>query len=592
MNIQGIYHKAKSNYAYAYKKDEMHIKIKTAKGDFDKITLVFGDKYEWHRHEEINMDFEFHDEYYDYYMIRLKNFPLRLSYYFKLIKGKKEYYFTERGFREKLGEEVFPYMFHYPYVNEGDIHLVPEWVKDAVFYQIFPDRFYRGDMDEKANKLSNWDDKPEGDSFYGGDIKGIIEKLPYLQNLGINTVYLTPVFKSISNHKYNTHDYMDIDEDFGTKEDFRTLVEKAHKLGIKIVLDAVFNHSGHDFFAFQDLLEKQEKSEYKDWFHIKEFPVDFEKLRERVEEKGWKDWYRCEESGKDLLSYHTFAHTPYMPKLNTENKELRKYLLDVGRYWVEEFDIDGWRLDVANEVDHGFWRDFRKAVKEVKEDVYIVGEIWHDSTPWLQGDQYDAVMNYPITEVIIDYFAKKNMETKEFRESISEILYRYTWQVNEVMLNLLDSHDTSRFLNKADFDVNRLILAETFLFAFVGAPMLYYGTEIGMVGGDDPDCRRGMIWDEEKWNKELFKEIKKVIKIRNENISLRRGDIKFIEDKHLVVFERTFEEEKILVIINNTDKKHKINITREYENKIDLLSGEKVERKLEVKGNRAYIIKE
>ena len=263
-------------------------------------------------------------------------------------------------------------------------------------------------------------------------------------------------------------------------------------------------------------------------------------------------------------------------------------MLEVAKYWIREFDIDGWRLDVANEVDHQFWREFRIAVKEIKPEAYIVGEIWHDSTPWLQGDQYDSVMNYALTNASIKYFAKGEIDSKEFSETLAGILMRYSWQVNEVMLNLLDSHDTARFINKANFDIQKLKLAELFMFTFIGAPMLYYGTEIGMTGEDDPDCRKGMIWDENKWDKELLDFIKNLIKIRKENIALTRGNINFMEHENLLIFQREYKDKKTLVVINNTNKSITYDVPPSYEK--DEITGNDLEKTLIINAFNGVIL--
>ena len=592
MNKYAVYHKAKSNFCYAYNENEIHIRIKTAKDDCDKIEIIFGDKYEWHKAKTEEMKLEYTDGIYDYFTIALKDMSKRLSYYFSLYSKGIKYTFTEYGFLDKFnpGDEHF-FIFHYPFINKEDIHEVPEWVKEAVFYQIFPDRFDIGNDREKTYPLAKWSSKPKWNSYYGGDIEGIRKNIPYLKELGITAIYLTPIFKSTSNHKYNTNDYMEIDPDFGTKADLKKLVKEAHKNGMKIVLDAVFNHSGEDFFAFKDLLKNQEASKYKDWFHVKKFPVDFEALVKLNKKKGWKDWYIDEKTGEDLLTYHTFAHAPYMPKLNTENRELKNYLLDVAKYWIKEFDIDGWRLDVANEVDHQFWRELRTAVKGVKKDAYIVGEIWHDSTPWLQGDQYDAVMNYSLTFNMIKYFAKNELTTKEFREVLVTILMRYSKQVNEVMLNLLDSHDTARFINKAGLESKKLKLAELFMFSFIGAPMLYYGTEIGMTGEDDPDCRKGMIWDEKKWDKDIFEFMKTLISIRKENKVLSHGEVKFTPNDEFLVFERYNESESLMIVINNSSEEKAFRTPKNLVGKKDILNNKILGEKVVIKAFEGIIIK-
>ena len=221
-----------------------------------------------------------------------------------------------------------------------------------------------------------------------GTLKESLNILDYLEELGINGIYFTPIFHAYSNHKYDTIDYREIDPQFGTKETLKTLIEECHKRNIRVMLDAVFNHSGYYFLPFQDLLEKGEKSKYKDWFHPHSFPL----------------------KGGERPNYETFGFFESMPKLNTANPEVKKYLLEVSAYWIEEFDIDGWRLDVANEVDQPFWREFRKTVKNIKPDLYILGEIWHDSMPWLRGDQFDAVMNYPFTNHVFRLVASQTIQ--------------------------------------------------------------------------------------------------------------------------------------------------------------------------------------
>lgn len=542
MNLQAIFHQPKSNYCYAYNKETIEIRLRAGKEDLTKVTLVFGDKYDWKNKVQIPMKVVLSDELYDYFTVKLKAPNDRLSYYFIIEKEEEKKYYTEWGLLEDIDEdEIHLHFFNYPYVNEIDIHRTPDWVKDSIFYQIFPDRFYNGDSTINPKEMEKWGKAPKWNNFFGGDLKGIEKQLDYLEELGINAIYLTPVFQSTTNHKYNTTDYMKIDPHFGTKETLKELVAKCHEKGIKVVLDAVFNHSGDDFAPFQDVVEKGKESSYHEWFHINSFPIT-----------------------TNPLNYDTFGFVDSMPKLNTANEELKKYLLDIGKYWIEECDIDGWRLDVANEVDHNFWRDFRKAVKEVKEDAYIVGEIWFDSLPWLRGDQFDATMNYPVTRACKHFFAYENIHVNEFKNVISSTLMRNTQQVNEVMLNLLDSHDTERFLTSCNGDADKLILSETFLLTYVGAISIYYGTEIGMEGKTDPDCRRTMDWNKNNWNQHIYQSIKKLIQIRLNHKALRRGSFKWIDGLNEILgFIRENEEEKIIVLINNS------NINKEVELDID-----------------------
>lgn len=341
---------------------------------------------------------------------------------------------------------------------------------------------------------------------------------------------------------------MKIDPQFGDEETFRRLIQECHGRGIRIMLDAVFNHSGYYFAPFQDVLEKQEKSIYKDWFHFWDFPVVTE---------PWPN-------------YDTFAFGGDMPKLNTENPEVKKYLFDVARYWIEEFDIDGWRLDVANEVDHDFWREFRSIVKNVKPDAYILGEIWHDSMPWLHGDQFDAVMNYPFTNGAIDFFAKGEMHAEKFANTITEVLHMYPKNVNQVAFNLLDSHDTPRILTLANGNKELVKLLYLFQLSFIGTPCIYYGDEIGMAGGQDPGCRACMVWDEREQDRRLFQFVQQLITLRKTEPAFGSdGDFRFLHTNNhtnCIVYEKSNTDKRLLFMVNNHKKSASLSIK-------DLFSG-------------------
>ncbi len=270
--------------------------------------------------------------------------------------------------------------FKLPYIHEIDGCQVPEWVSKTVWYQIFPERFANGNAEFTPEGALAWDAaiSPKTTDFFGGDLQGIIDHLDYLQDLGITGLYLCPIFESPSNHKYNTTDYFEIDRHFGDKETFRQLVEQAHQRGMRVMLDAVFNHMGEQSAQWQDVLKHGEKSVYKDWFHIQKFPVTNDKLMNPKE-----------------LPYHTFAFASYMPKLNTANPEVKDHLLNVATYWIEHFDIDAWRLDVANGLIINSGEIFVRLFWP-KSLTFILGEVWHTSQPWLNGDEFHAVMNYPL----------------------------------------------------------------------------------------------------------------------------------------------------------------------------------------------------
>lgn len=549
---EAIYHRAGNNYAYAYDEKTLHIRLRTKKGDTDSVSLIHGDPYDWTKEgwqtSSSLMTLSGTDEYFDYYFIAIQPPYRRLRYGFEIKRGKETLIYTEKGFYEKAPFDDTAYYFCFPFLNAIDVFRAPSWVKDTVWYQIFPERFANGDTSNDPKGALPWaSEEPQFNNFFGGDFQGVIDHIDHLVKLGVTGIYFTPIFKAKSNHKYDTIDYLEIDPQFGDKETFKELVKVCHENGIKVMLDAVFNHSGYYFEPFQDVLKKQEDSIYKNWFHLREFPIETE----------------------PRPNYDTFAFVADMPKLNTENPEVREYLLNVARYWVEEFDIDGWRLDVANEVDHSFWREFRTAVKSVKPEAYILGEIWHDSMSWLQGDQFDAVMNYPFTNAALDFVAKEAIDAKVFAEKMTSVLHMYPENVNEAAFNLLGSHDTKRVLTFCDENKDKMKLLFLLMLTFKGTPCIYYGDEIGMTGGMDPGCRKCMEWDEEKQDKDLFGHIQSLLSLRKEfKVLANEGEMKFLtaEGKTLA-FERSNEEESVLVLINagETVAELSVNMTEGFE---------------------------
>ncbi|WP_100373565.1 glycoside hydrolase family 13 protein [Bacillus sp. FJAT-45037] len=561
MQKEAVYHRPKNEFAYAYDDKTIHIRIRTKKNDVEEVTLLHGDPYEWKEkigwvYNEVSMKKSGSDELFDYWFQPITPPFRRLRYGFTLRSAKEVLTYTERGFKETPPTDVGCY-FCFPFLNETDIFHTPDWVKDTVWYQIFPERFANGNpVINPENTLAWGSSPPSATNFFGGDIKGITDHLDYLSELGISGIYLTPIFTAHSNHKYDTIDYMEIDPQFGDKETFKTFVNACHKRGIRVMLDAVFNHSGFYFKPFQDVLTHGENSRYKDWFHIHSFPLQ---TTERP-------------------NYDAFAFVPTMPKLNTEHPEVKKYLLDVATYWIREFDIDGWRLDVANEIDHAFWRDFRKEVKQLKPEAYILGEIWHDSMPWLQGDQFDAVMNYPITTAIIDFIAKKTLSKTEFIEQLSKLLHVYPKSIQEVAFNLLGSHDTPRILTQSGENKDLVKLQTLLQFAVPGTPCIYYGDEIGMTGGGDPGCRECMVWDKEHQDLELFTFMQRIISLRKEHEAFGpRAELTFIEtgQSEVVGFLKHTDNETLLFLVNANAKNETITLPDDFKNKntIELLTG-------------------
>ncbi|MBQ8993123.1 MAG: glycoside hydrolase family 13 protein [Turicibacter sp.] len=609
MNLHAIYHRPNQNYAYSYDEKTIHLRLRTAKNDVKQVTVKFGDPYHWTKgggggnlnaegaqgwiSHEIKMKKEASTDLFDFWFVSVNPEFRRMRYAFIVEDESEQVLFGEKKIVPLTEDDKtnYPYLndignfFCFPFLNPADIFNAPKWVKSTVWYQIFPERFANANPDLNPENTVEWGSiDPKGDTFYGGDLEGVIKNLDYLQELGINGIYFCPIFKSPSTHKYDTTDYFEIDPQFGDKKTFKRLVEEAHKRGIKIMLDAVFNHCGWNFPQWQDVVKYGEKSSYKDWFHIHKFPL-IEKDFDPIAKPGG-------------LNYDTFAFAKGMPKLNTENPEVIDYFLEVGRYWVREFDIDGWRLDVANEVDHTFWRLFRNAVREVKEDVYILGEIWHDSQPWLNGDQFDAVMNYPLGDAILKYVAQDKITSSEFSLALNKVLTDYARNVNEVAFNLLDSHDTQRLLTVCGGHKQKALLAYTLQMTQTGTPCIYYGGEIGLDGGADPLCRKCMIWDEEEQDREMFDYLKQLIHLRKTHPSLTSPDLEWLstnDEDSYVVFKKESDIETTYVVINNSNKKQMINLSfmpkgayNELLSKTEVI----IDTLLPVKPYTAYILKQ
>lgn len=557
---EAIFHSPISKYLYAYDKKTLHIRLRTKKDDCDAVFLRWGDPFtwkqdtkgiwEWYPNEKLTMEKTASTSLFDYWFISVKPEYKRLKYAFELHDGNEVLVYSERGILSSEQKDDSAAFFTFPYLNAEDVFTPPEWVKDTIWYQIFPERFANGDPSLDVPGTIKWGSKePEQHSFFGGDLKGIIDHLDDLTELGINGIYLTPIFKAASNHKYDTIDYMEIDPQFGDKATFKALVLLCHQKGIKVMLDAVFNHSGYHFPPFQDVLINGENSKYKDWFFIDSFPLKEDRVP----------------------NYATFGFSGSMPKLNTAHPELREYLLETGRYWVREFDIDGWRLDVANEVSHDFWRAFRKEVKAIKPDVYILGEIWHDSTPWLQGDQFDAVMNYPYTSAAIQFFAKNALNPSEFVDQTTEAMLMYQENVAEAAFNLLGSHDTPRILTECKDNKDKVKQLFAFLLSAPGTPCIYYGDEIGLTGIMDPGCRKCMEWDEEKRDQEIYLFVKKLISLRKTHSSFgNKGKLVFENDyldKKIIFYKKTDGEDVLFFLFNSDDVAQSISLHHKSKNR-------------------------
>ena len=526
MNKHAIYHRPESNFCFAIDEKTVVLRIRFAKGDkIEGLSVLYNSKYDIAKTQyRAEMPFICCDGLHDYYSVTLKLNDPRLAYVFEFSADGKKYYFCEAGVKESYDFSLAYYdSFQYAYINKNDIIQNVEWLNNAVFYQVFIDRFDKASKKDESYINASWGDLPTPKSFFGGDLDGICKHLDYIQSLGVTALYLNPIFKSPSNHKYDIIDYYEIDEMFGGKEALKRLVKACHERGIKIMLDAVFNHVSEGFYPFNQVMEYGRKSDYFDWFVI-----DGDKI------SGDRDNYDC------------FAACKYMPKLNTNNPEVQSYLIDIAKHYITEYDIDGWRLDVADEVAHDFWRQMRRKIKAVKPDAVLIGENWHNSESFLCGDQFDSIMNYGVTKAFLDFFARELIDEGGFAEALNAQLMRYTDTTNNMMFNLLDCHDTHRFFSEVGCNQRKLMHALLALVFLPGSINLYYGTEILTEGGYDPDSRRTFDWD--KLNDPEIKgvkgEIAYILKLKNQP-AIAHGTVKISNGDGYVTIERKCEEQTL-----------------------------------------------
>ena len=427
----------------------------------------------------------------------------------------------------------------------------PDWVKHAVFYQIFPDRFAKSQTLRKRlhhhDRWEDWHEMPTLRGYKGGDLWGITEKLDYIQDLGINAIYFTPIFQSASNHRYHTHDYYQVDPMLGGNAAFQEFLEESHRRDIKVVLDGVFNHSSRGFFFFHDVLENGPHSPWVDWFKVYEWPVNAY-------------------NGEYPANYEGWDNNRALPVFNHDNPEVREYIMEIAEHWIK-LGVDGWRLDVPFEIrTPGFWQELRDRVKAVNPEAYIVGEVWGDSREWLDGTQFDGVMNYLFTGPTIAFAAGDRVDldqvygrdykpypplfAAEYARKIQALLALYDWQIQLTQLNLLASHDTARLLSIAGSDRASVELATLLLLTFPGAPSIYYGDEVGLPGALDPDSRRGFPLEAD-WDYKIFECHRQLIALRHAHPALRTGDYKVLHAEGTVyVFARTLGDDTLVVAVN------------------------------------------
>ncbi len=527
MELSAIFHRTSREFVIPTSVNKINLKLLCKRNDLDKISICF-----WKRNFKKNyiikeLKLYCSDFYRDDYRItlELEERGHYLQYFFILQKGDEKQYFFSEGFSTNPPNKGW---FEYPYTNTNEILSPPIWAKGAIYYQIFPDRFAK-DKNQEDTIYTNWNDTPTTKNYFGGTLKGIEENLNYLSDLGIEAIYLNPIFKANFNHKYATTDYYKIDSTFGDENDLKNLVISCHKKNIKVILDGVFNHVGVDFKQFKEFRLNNKNAE---WF----FPLDKINPISKVN-------YEC------VGDYHP------MPKLKTSTKEVREYILDIMLYWVKNCDIDGWRFDVADEIDITTMQYLRLMFKEQYPNCLLLGEVWGDGVKnVIAADQLDCIMNYQFRSATLDLFAKQSINCISFQDRINHVLSCYHNEINLCNFNLLSSHDVPRLLTECNKNLLNFHLAICFQMTFIGSPSIYYGDENNMEGENDPYCRATMNFNNKN---ETYILMKDLINLKKEYSSLKGGNFKFIKDfsgENAFAFKRFDEKNSIIVIFNLSNK--------------------------------------
>lgn len=586
MNKSAILHIPQSQYAFPNSEFNMTIRLRAAAEDLTSCSLYIGDRASSKSPVEftrIPMRVVAKNDFIAYYEAVFDTPFNRVCYYFKLEDGKEWTYYYADQFTKELPDIILEDRFvegrseyyQYPFILREEIPDVPQWFKEAVVYNIFPDSFAtdKESLTIKEKQIV-FKDGTSSKALCGGTIRGIKENLEYIKELGFNCIYLNPIFTAGECHKYDLLDYYHIDPCLGTDEDFKILVDEVHRKGMRIIIDGVFNHCSWYFFAFEDVVKKGEVSIYKDWFYNLSFPV-----------------IRPEDSKEP--GYACFAYEKKMPKLNTSNKEVQEYFVGVCRHWLKEYKVDGWRLDVANEVARDFWSAFRKAAKEVNSEAVLIGEVWENAETWLRGDAFDSTMNYDFRKHCREFFAFGNRDAFQFAGDISTMLLRYPTNINLGQLNLLDTHDVPRFLSLCKRNIKRWKLAYIFLMLFPGVPSLFYGDEKKIAGLTEPEYRSPMDWQSQDEEFEVF--IKKVLSIRKEYINASSGyeAVQAEKGSRLYSFVRTGEKARVLACLNAGEDEEIVNIPEfaEVLSECDVIEIDKNKVRISAYGFGIYVLK-
>lgn len=536
MNRSAVLHIPMSQYVYGIDEKHVMIRLRAGRGDLKTCRLYYGDRA--CRMTPVlftakEMQVEARTEEFDYWQVELTDPYRRLCYYFLLDDGNEQsLYYGDRFTKETVDDRSEYYQL--PFNHRADIVASPQWVQDTVIYNIFPDSFATGHRFISGMETERDYGQEKVHGKLGGTIKGITENIDYLTELGVNAIYINPIFAAGEYHKYDLVDYYHIDPCFGTDEEFGELVQHCHEKGIRVIIDGVFNHCGWHFMAFNDVVEKGEASDYKDWFYRLEYPVV------RPEDPETYPGYEC------------FGYERMMPKLALDQEEAADYFCQVGQYWIERYNIDGWRLDVASEINDGFWRKFRAAVKKCKKDAVLIGEVWESASHWLDGTMFDSTMNYDFRKHCKRFFAEETADALEFDSRVTDMRMRYRKQTVFSQLNLLDSHDVSRFLSLCK-DVKSFRLAVIFQMTFPGMPSVFYGDEAGVTGILEAEYRSPMPWDTLAETDKLFYLYQRAIELRKRELILKRGEYRTVtaeKGSRLYGYERYLGSEGIRIFLN------------------------------------------
>ena len=551
MNQNMVFHCARFPWQHVEGRS-VTILLRTGKEEQVKVDVLYCDPRDFLPEEgkklpalkQKEMEEVFTDRIGRYYRTNISTDSHKLRYHFRLRNEGGEVYYDEMGI-SLTGREGELRPFLVPYIYECRQALRPAWVKNAVWYQIFPDRFSRED-DRRAERFV-----PDRNNFYGGTLEGIRKKLPYLQELGINAVYLNPVFSSNSNHRYDTTDYLRVDTRLGDEEALKRFAQECHQRGIRIMLDGVYNHCGYDSPIWQDVLENGRKSKFCEWFFIYDYDVlQTENCRNLPSDRMKKN-----------PPYESFAFAANMPKWNTANPETARYLIETAVYWTKQLQVDAWRLDVPDEVDREFLRNFYREIKRFNPEIYIIGEIWQDAHEWLGEGLFDGVMDYPFYFIIRDFFLLGTIGAFSFCDRLTGHCLLQPISVEDCSFHFLSNHDIPRALTVAGNDIEAVKAAYLFLFLMGGTPCVYYGDEVGLEGKDDPDNRRAFPWN--FMNEDLLLYFRKLITARNANVGFsdwKRRLIPLDDEKFCLSLEKGKQRIEVVfgrggrVISTKTDK--------------------------------------